>query len=99
MHFVPNCACKDWLEEDPLTVIARFCRTTAKKGVRAIGIGEEFRMLLGEQLRRSRGDACQPLGIQGAQGALFKVTLTSHGYTVVGKGAVLAFVEGSSSRS
>ena len=55
--------------------------------------GEQFRMLLGEQLRRSRGDACQPLGIQGARGALFKVTLTSHGYTVVGKGVVLAFVK------
>ena len=55
--------------------------------------GEEFRTLLGEQLRRSRGDACQPLGIQGARGALFKVTLTSHGYTVVGKGTVLAFVK------
>ena len=55
--------------------------------------GEEYRMLLGEQLRRSRGDACQPLGMQGARGALFKVTLTSHGYTVVGKGTVLAFVK------
>ena len=55
--------------------------------------GEGFRMLLGEQLRWSRGDACQPLGMQGARGALFKVTLTSHGYTVVGKGTVLAFVK------
>ena len=43
-------------------------------------------MLLGEQLRRSRGDVCQPLGIQGARRALFKITLTSHGYTVVSKG-------------
>ena len=50
-------------------------------------------MLLDEQLGRSRGDACQPLGIQGARGALFKVTLTSHAYTVVGKGTVLAFVK------
>ena len=55
--------------------------------------GEEFRMLLGEQLRRGRGDAVQPLGMQGARGALFKVTLTSHSYTVVGKGTVRAFVK------
>ena len=55
--------------------------------------GEEFRMLLVEQLRRGRGLACQPLGMQGARGALFQVTLTSHGYTVVGKGTVLAFVK------
>ncbi|KAK3173022.1 hypothetical protein OEA41_006350 [Lepraria neglecta] len=55
--------------------------------------GEGFRVLLGEQLRRSRGNACQPLGMQGARGALFEVTLTSHGYTVVGKGTVLAFVK------
>jgi len=31
--------------------------------------------------------------MQGARGALFKVTLTSHGYTVMGKGTVLAFVK------
>ncbi len=55
--------------------------------------GEEFRMLLSEQLRRSRGDACQPLGMEGARGALFRVILTSHGYTVVGKGTVPAFVK------
>lgn len=54
---------------------------------------EEFRMLLGEQLRCSRGDACQHLGIQGARGAFVKVTLTSHGYTVVDKGTVLAFLK------
>ena len=50
-------------------------------------------MLLGEQLRRGRGDSYQPLGMQGARGALFKVTLTSHGYTVVGKGTVRVFVK------
>lgn len=31
--------------------------------------------------------------MQGARGAPFKVTLTSHSYTVVGKGTVLAFVK------
>ena len=55
--------------------------------------GEEFRMLLGEQLRRGRGDACQPLWMQGARGALFRVILTSHGYTVVGKGTVTAYIK------
>ena len=61
--------------------------------------GEEFLMFLGDQLRRSRGDVCQPLGMQGARGALFKVTLTSHGYTVVGKGDSPGLCQGSSSRS
>jgi hypothetical protein len=38
-------------------------------------------------------DACEPLGRQkqGARGALFKLTLESHGYTFVAKGTVLAF--------
>ena len=49
-------------------------------------------MLLGQQLYRGRGDAVQPLGIQGARGALFKVILTSHGYTVAGKGTIRAFI-------
>ena len=50
-------------------------------------------MLLDEQLRRGRGNACQPLWMQGARGALFRVTLTSHGYTVVGKGTVTGFIK------
>ena len=55
--------------------------------------GEKFRMLLGKQLRQGRGNACQPLWMQGARGALFKVILISHGYTVVGKGTVTAFIK------
>ena len=35
---------------------------------------------------------CEPLGKQGARGALFKITLTSHGYTFVSKGTVAVFV-------
>ena len=35
---------------------------------------------------------CQPLGKQGARGALFKISLVSHGYTFVAKGSVEAFV-------
>ena len=55
--------------------------------------GEEFRVLLAEQLRQGRGDAVQPLGMQGARGALFKVTLVSHSYTVAGKGTVMAYIK------
>ena len=55
--------------------------------------GEEFRILLGEQLRRGRGNACQPLWMQGARGALFRLTLISHGYTVVGKGTITAYIK------
>lgn len=43
VHFVRNDACKDWLEEDRLTVGARMCRTTARKGIRAIGISSMVR--------------------------------------------------------
>ena len=50
-------------------------------------------MLLEVQLRQNRSDACQPLGKQGARGALFMVTLTSYGYTLLAKGTVLAFVK------
>ena len=49
---------------------------------------EEFRVLLEAQLRRSRGADFLSLGMQGARGALFKVTLKSYGYTVVAKRAV-----------
>lgn len=38
VHFVRSYACKDWLEEDRLTGGARICRTTARKGIVAIGI-------------------------------------------------------------
>lgn len=55
--------------------------------------GEEFRMLLSDQLRRRRGDACDSLGLQGARGALFRITLTSHGYTIAAKGTVSAYAK------
>lgn len=48
----------------------------------------EFLNLVQEQLARDRGHVidCEPLWIGGARGAMFKVTLTSHGYTVIAKG-------------
>jgi len=54
---------------------------------------QTFLTLLQKQLGRNRDDDCYPLGRQGARGALFKVTLTSHGYTVAAKGTVAAFVK------
>jgi len=52
-----------------------------------------FLILLHQQLKWNLDDDCYPLGKQGARGALFKVTLTSHGYTVAAKGTVAAFVK------
>ncbi|KAI9871726.1 MAG: hypothetical protein M1830_002527 [Pleopsidium flavum] len=54
-----------------------------------------FVKLIQDQLRGRGGldRDCEPLGKQGARGALFKLTLASHGYTFVGKGTVSVFVE------
>ncbi|KAI9762281.1 MAG: hypothetical protein M1840_001425 [Geoglossum simile] len=54
---------------------------------------ETVLVLLREQLARTLDEDCRPLGRQGSRGAMFKVTLTSHGYTLVAKGTVLAFAE------
>lgn len=51
-----------------------------------------LRVLLRNQLDTDMDHNCTPLDIQGARGALFKLTLASHGYTLVGKGTVRAFV-------
>lgn len=48
--------------------------------------------LVRAQLGRTLNHDCEPLGKQGARGALFKVTLASHGYTFVGKGTISMFV-------
>ena len=55
--------------------------------------GETFRTLLSEQMQWNRIEVCSPLGMQGARDALFKMTLPSHGYTVVAKGTISAFVQ------
>ena len=57
----------------------------------AVGI-ERFKALVREQLATNLDQDCEPLGKQGARGALFKITLTSHGYTFVSKGTVSVFV-------
>ena len=51
-----------------------------------------LRVLLRNQLDTDMDHNCTPLDIQGARGALFKLTLASHGYTLVGKGTVRAFI-------
>jgi hypothetical protein len=59
----------------------------------AIDVGT-FARLIQTQLKEALhlDQDCEPLGIQGARGALFKVTLAAYGYTVVGKGTVKAFM-------
>ncbi|KAK0655371.1 hypothetical protein B0T16DRAFT_10052 [Cercophora newfieldiana] len=49
--------------------------------------------LMHEQLGRTLDDGISPTGKEGARAAMFQVTLLQHGYTVVGKGTVSAFVE------
>ncbi|KAH7393706.1 hypothetical protein BKA64DRAFT_746722 [Cadophora sp. MPI-SDFR-AT-0126] len=46
---------------------------------------------MSRQLAQDPGSGCEPLGKQGARGALFRLTLESHGYTFVAKGTVTAF--------
>ena len=48
--------------------------------------------LLRDQLAETMDTDCTPMRKQGARGAMFKLTLASHGYTLVGKGTVKAFV-------
>ena len=43
------------------------------------------------QLAEDPDNGCEPLGKQGARGALFRLTLQSYGYTFVAKGTVTAF--------
>ena len=52
----------------------------------------QFLNLVRTQLAKDLDHDCEPLGLQGARGALFRVTLTSYGYVFVGKGTVQAFV-------
>ncbi|MCJ1413000.1 hypothetical protein MMC19_007101 [Ptychographa xylographoides] len=51
-----------------------------------------FCALLQKQLERDLDHDCEPLGIQGSRGALFKITLSDYGYTIVAKGTVSVFV-------
>ena len=57
----------------------------------SINAGELIR-LIREQLAADPEQGCKPLGLQGARGALFRIILLSHGYVLVAKGTVRAFV-------
>ncbi len=52
----------------------------------------KFLTLIRKQLSDDLDENCEPLGLQGSRGALFKITLASHGYVFVGKGTVNVFV-------
>ncbi|KAL8659045.1 MAG: hypothetical protein Q9202_007308 [Teloschistes flavicans] len=47
----------------------------------------EFPNLLRDQLTKDLDHDCEPLGLYGARGYLFRVTLASHGYVFVAKGS------------
>jgi hypothetical protein len=44
-----------------------------------------------KKLAKDPENGCAPLGMQGARGALFRLTLEWYGYTLVAKGPVTAF--------
>lgn len=54
--------------------------------------GAKFLDLVQRQLAKDLDHDCEPLDLQEARGALFKITLVSHGYVFVGKGTVEAFI-------
>jgi len=53
----------------------------------------EWLQLLSQQLKGSLDDGVVKLGIQGARGVLFQVTMLAYGYTFVCKGTVRAFIQ------
>ncbi|KAF5576971.1 hypothetical protein FPCIR_12330 [Fusarium pseudocircinatum] len=55
---------------------------------------QEWLERLEEQLACSLDDGITLLGMDGARGVLFQITLLDYGYTFVGKGTVLAFISG-----
>ncbi|RFU26337.1 hypothetical protein B7463_g10008, partial [Scytalidium lignicola] len=50
-----------------------------------------LKQAMARQLQDTPDSGCEPLGKQGARGALFRLTLESHSYTFVAKGTVEAF--------
>lgn len=63
-----------------------------KKGYTHLLNMEQFSEMVRVQLGTSLDRNCKELRLQGARGALFKVTLASHGYTFVGKATPDVFV-------
>ncbi|KAI1195248.1 hypothetical protein F5X97DRAFT_308829 [Nemania serpens] len=54
---------------------------------------DEWLQLLSQQLEQSLDRGVAKLGIQGARGVLFQVTMLAYGYTFVCKGTVRAFIK------
>ncbi|PQK18023.1 hypothetical protein BB8028_0010g00160 [Beauveria bassiana] len=54
---------------------------------------DEFLLLLQKQLKGSLDNGITPLGLSGARGVLFQVTLLAYGYTFISKGTVRAFIK------
>ncbi|KAI9812494.1 MAG: hypothetical protein M1826_002825 [Phylliscum demangeonii] len=52
-----------------------------------------FASLVQQQIGADPDHDIEPLGKQGARGALFKLTLVTHGYTFVGKGTIDVYVD------
>ena len=67
-----------------------FAMHRGKDGRHAID-QHKFLHLMQKQLGKDLDTDSKNLYAQGSRGALFKVTLTSHGYTVAGKGTIRAF--------
>ncbi|MCJ1445799.1 MAG: hypothetical protein MMC23_006304 [Stictis urceolatum] len=76
---------------DPYCPNVRRHKGSTKVGHHRLSLAE-FRNLLREQLALNLDNYCQPLNIQGSRGAIFKITLQSHGYTIVGKATRDVFV-------
>lgn len=51
-----------------------------------------FHGLMRKQLSENLDDDCYALDIQGSRGALFKIRLTSHGYTIAAKCTIWVYV-------
>ena len=63
-----------------------------KKGRKHLLGKQRFCAMVQRQLARTLDRNCKDLKLQGARGALFQITLASHGYTFVGKGTRYVFI-------
>ncbi|KAF5859880.1 hypothetical protein ETB97_002239 [Aspergillus alliaceus] len=71
------------LDDDcPNVMLHRQGRTSSRHLIDAKSLVQQIKRQLDENLDRD----CMPMGGCGASGALFKITCTAYGYTVVGKG-------------
>jgi hypothetical protein len=92
---VPSGAFAVGLPKTHLTMTARMSKNIGAKSEvkdRHVISPPTFLRLMRSQLARDRDSNCEPLYIQGARGALFKLTLASHGYTGAAKGTILDFI-------